>query len=419
MSEKTYYRASLGLKKEISGMVADDYSHELIGALKDSDQGLELPDAQLTIYIAREFGFCYGVDKAVDMAYEARRKFPDKRIFLLTEIIHNPRVNKRMIDMGLIFLSGGFKHPELTKDDITSDDVVLIPAFGTAAGDFEELKQKGAIIVDTTCGSVVHVWKRVERYAKDGFTSLIHGKYFHEETIATVSMAQKEGGHTVVVRNMEQADAVCDFIRGRIDSKKLRDVIPAEAFSENFDPDVHLKQIGVANQTTMLASESLSIAAKVGDAIADRDGVASRQDTENFRSFDTICSATQDRQDAVEYMLKTKDLDLMIVIGGFNSSNTTHLLKVSENYCRAFHIDDASALLSEKEISHLPYGSKEPVISSDWLPDGPLTVGFTAGASTPNRVIYDTMEQLSRFRGVELDAASQEFLKSYIPPTSE
>lgn len=419
MSEKTYYRASLGLKKEISGMVADDYSHELIGALKDTDQGLELPEAQLTIFIAKEFGFCYGVDKAVDMAYEARRKFPDKRIFLLTEIIHNPRVNKRMIDMGLIFLSGGFKHPELTKDDITSEDVVLIPAFGTAAGDFVELKEKGAIIVDTTCGSVVHVWKRVERYAKDGFTSLIHGKYFHEETIATVSMAQKEGGHTLVVRNMEQAEAVCDFIRGKIDSKKLRDVIPAEAFSEDFDPDKHLKQIGVANQTTMLASESLSIAAKVGDAIADRDGVATRQETENFRSFDTICSATQDRQDAVEHMLKTKDLDLMVVIGGFNSSNTTHLLKVSENYCKAFHIDDASALLSEKEIRHLPYGSKEPVVSSDWLPVGPLTVGFTAGASTPNRVIYDTMEQLSRFRGVELDEASQEFLKSYQPPASE
>lgn len=401
---KTYYKSSLGLKNEISGFVAEDYASDFILHLKTMPDGLEVPSARCTIFLAKEFGFCYGVDKAIDMAYEARQKFPDKRIFLLTEIIHNPRVNKRMVEMGLVFLSGQYQHPTLTRDDISANDVVLIPAFGTASADFDFLREKGTIIVDTTCGSVVHVWKRVEKYAREGFTSVVHGKYYHEETIATVSMAQKQGGHFLVIRDQGQTNLLLQTITGKLPAAELLKHFKPGAYSPGFDPAIHLQKIGVANQTTMLASESLEIAAQIGDAIAERDQAPSRSEAKNFRSFDTICSATQDRQDAVKELLATKNLDLMIIVGGYNSSNTTHLLQVSSNHCQAFHIDDAAELLSPDQIQHLPYGAPEPVQTTGWLPattidNRPLRVGFTAGASTPNRVILDVMKRFVELRG--------------------
>ncbi len=399
-AEKTYYRASLGLKGEISSQVAADYASGLIQYFRAHGNRLDVPDAKLTFHLAKEFGFCYGVDKAVDMAYEALRKFPDRRIFLLTEIIHNPRVNKRLIDQGIVFLSGQYKHPELKFEDITPQDVVLIPAFGTSAEELEKLKGIGAIIVDTTCGSVVHVWKRVERYAKDGFTSLVHGKYYHEETIATVSMARTHGGHFIVVRNRQQAQVVCDAIEGKRSASEVISTLHADAVSRGFDAEHHLKRIGVANQTTMLASESLEIAAMAGDAIARREGVSSRRDCEFFRSFDTICSATQDRQDAISDLVAEADLDLVLVIGGYNSSNTGHLLAVARRNCPAYHIEDASCLLEEQAISHLPRGKTEPETTKNWLGSGQLNVGLTAGASTPNRAIADTVFRLIELRGL-------------------
>ncbi|MGF1574105.1 MAG: 4-hydroxy-3-methylbut-2-enyl diphosphate reductase [Sumerlaeia bacterium] len=404
---KTYYKSSLGLKKEITGLVAQDYASDFILELKSLPNGLEIPSANCTFFLAKEFGFCYGVDKAIDMAYEARQKFPDRRIFLLTEIIHNPRVNKRMVDMGLIFLSGQYQHKNLTRNDIQPNDVVLIPAFGTAAADFDFLREKGAVIVDTTCGSVVHVWKRVEKYAREGFTSVVHGKYYHEETIATVSMAQKQGGHFLVVRNQQQVNLLIRALLSELPAGELLNHFHPEAYSPGFDPATHLLKLGVANQTTMLASESLAIAAQIGDAVARRDGLASRIEAENFRSFDTICSATQDRQDAVKEMLSTQNLDLMIIVGGYNSSNTTHLLQVSSPYCPAYHIDDVSELLSADAVRHLPYGAAEPIRTENWLPQQnqstqPLRVGFTAGASTPNRVILDVMMRFAELRGGRL-----------------
>ncbi len=399
---KTYYKASLGLKNEIVGLVQEDYSSDFVLHLKNQADGMAFPSANCIAFLAKEFGFCYGVDKAIDLAYEARRKFPDKRIFLLTEIIHNPRVNQRLVDMGFVFLSGQYQHPTLTKSDITADDVVLIPAFGTATSDFDFLRSKGCIIVDTTCGSVVHVWKRVEKYAREGYTSLVHGKFYHEETIATVSMAAKEGGHYLVVRNHSQTDLVIQYLLGQLTATELLAKFDPQAYSPGFNPDYHLQKMGVANQTTMLASESLEIAARIGDAIAQRDAAPSRNEATNFRSFDTICSATQDRQDAVKHLLSTASLDLMIIIGGYNSSNTTHLLSVSQEFSTAFHIDDASELLSSAEILHLPYGAAEPMVSTPWIPqvgERPLRVGFTAGASTPNKVIHDVVKRFVEIRG--------------------
>lgn len=403
-TEKTYYRASLGLKKEIAGAVADDYQSALIAGIRRNEGRLELPRHALSFTLAQEFGFCYGVDKAVDMAYEARAKFPDRRIFLLTEIIHNPRVNKRLIDMGIVFLSGQYSGT-LTEDDITPEDVVLVPAFGTDTATFRRLRELGCILVDTTCGSVVHVWKRVERYARDGFTSLVHGKHYHEETIATVSQATPHGGHYLVVRGHEETDRVIACIEGRLDGAALLEGFDPHAYSEGFDPERHLQRIGVANQTTMLASESLAIARRIGEALANRHGEEGL--AERFRSFDTICSATQDRQDAVHAMMRDEAArpDLMLVVGGYNSSNTGHLRAVAEEYCPAFHIQDAQELLSADRIRHLPAGAKEPQERTDWLPEGSVRIGLTAGASTPNRALADTVARVLELRGIAIDEA--------------
>ncbi len=405
MPEKSYFRASLGLKSEVAETLAEDYHSSLVNGMRANGGLLELEQARLTFHLAKEFGFCYGVDKAIDLAYEARRKFPDKRIFLLTEIIHNPRVNRRMLDMGIIFLSGQYRSHEHTIDDITKDDVVLIPAFGASVNEFAYFYKLGAIVVDTTCGSVVHVWKRVERYGRDGFTSIVHGKFYHEETIATVSQALGQGGHFLVVRDKTQTQAVCDFIVGKIDEDTLLTGFNPNAYSPGFDPKRHLQRVGVANQTTMLASESLEIAAMIGDAVAQRDGVVSRADTENFRSFDTICSATQDRQDAIQSMVAESPVDLILVIGGYNSSNTGHLLEVARRKCPAFHIEDSSEMVSAEIIRHLPFGAKSPVETHGWLPEKPLHIGLTAGASTPNRAIADTIARLLVLRGCSVHDA--------------
>jgi 4-hydroxy-3-methylbut-2-enyl diphosphate reductase len=402
-SEKTYYRASLGLKKDVAPTLEADYSSQLIDGLRARQGILEIPQAGLTFHLARDFGFCYGVDKAIDMAYETRLKFPQRRIFLLTEIIHNPRVNQRMVEMGIIFLSGQNASAEHSLESITPEDVVLIPAFGVASSLFHQLRSLGCILVDTTCGSVVHVWKRVERYARDGFTSLVHGKYYHEETIATVSQATAQGGHFLVVRDKSEAQRVCDFIEGKLTGEELMTGFHADARSAGFDPTNHLGRIGVANQTTMLASESLEIGRMVSGAFERRYGVDHLE--EHFRSFDTICSATQDRQDAMIALLTEKPLDLVLVIGGYNSSNTGHLLAVALEKCAAYHISDSGEILSEQEIRHLPRLAKEPVIATGWLPDGELHIGLTAGASTPNKAIADTIGRLLQVRGCPVSLA--------------
>lgn len=397
--EQTYYRASLGLKHEIQDQLAADYQSELVDRLRASGHTLELPG--LTVRLAKEFGFCYGVDKAIDMAYEARRKFPDRRLILTTELIHNPRVNEKMVAMGIKFLNGQYASG-LTVADIRPDDVVILPAFGVSVPELAHLRTIGCVLIDTTCGSVVHVWKRVEKYARDGFTSLIHGKYFHEETIATVSQASSNGGHFLVVRTKAQAQMVCDVIRGVRAPESLNEELK-EGMSAGFDPARHLERIGVANQTTMLASESLEIARMVGEALKDRYGVEHQK--EHFRSFDTICSATQDRQDAIGRLLNEGPIDLLIVIGGYNSSNTNHLMEMGLKVCPTYHIDDAREILSATEIRHKPYRAKETVLATNWLPAGPVTIGVTAGASTPNRAISDVLERVLTARGHTIEQA--------------
>ena len=389
------FRKGLDLKHEVAGTLAESYHSDLVAVIKDSEY--QYASGRLTVHLAREFGFCYGVDRAVDYAYQARKRFPDRPVVLTGEIIHNPHVNDQLRAQGIRFLSD----PGESIDALTPNDVVILPAFGVTMEMLEELDRRGCTLVDTTCGSVLNVWKNVKRYAADGFTSVIHGKYWHEETRATASQASHErNGHYLVVLNRDEAEEACRYIRGGGD----RAVFLARfehALSPGFDPDRDLQRIGCANQTTMLSSESLEVGEMFRAAMRDRYGEAEM--AARFRAFDTICSATQDRQDAVAALLDEQPLDLMIVIGGYNSSNTCNLARMCEPRLPTYHIAEADCLMSAFEIRHKPVGGKDEAVSAGWLPaGGEVVIGLTSGASTPDNLVgmvvrrLDALANLSR-----------------------
>ncbi len=395
----TYFRKGFGLKADVQGELSADYNGRIVDALREHDYTLVVGD--VTIRLAREFGFCYGVERAVEYAYQTRRKFPDRRLLMVGEIIHNPHVNSKLRGMGIEILEpdavGIFDFSA-----IRAEDVVILPAFGVTIAAFEALRAIGCVLVDTTCGSVLNVWKRVDAYARDGYTALIHGKHHHEETRATASQVMKyAGGAYVVVRDMTEARIVCDYIEGRGGRDQFLATF-APALSPGFDPDVHLRRVGVANQTTMLATESLAIGEEVGQAIARARGASAR--LADFRTFDTICSATQERQDAVIALLE-EPLDAMIVIGGYNSSNTISLAALCAERVPAYHIEDADALDPEAgSVRYRVAGVKHvDATQSDWIPAGrPVRIGVTAGASTPNNKIGETVARILATRGLAL-----------------
>jgi len=397
--EQTYFRKGFGLKDEIEGALTADYHSRVVEAIRE--QGFRLNVGDVTIKLAREFGFCYGVDRAVEYAYEARTKFPDRRTLLVGEIIHNPHVNSKLRAMGVEFLFRG-ENGAFDFSGVTSEDVVILPAFGVTVHDFNRLREIGCVLVDTTCGSVLNVWKRVESYARDGYTAVIHGKFFHEETKATASQVTKFPlGKYIIVRHMDEAKLVCAYIEGQGDREALLRSF-AHATSPGFDPYTDLVKVGVANQTTMLSNESLAIAQELGASMARRWGEAVLPD--HFRTFDTICSATQDRQDAVLKLI-AEPLDVMVVIGGYNSSNTTHLAAICAGAVPTYHIEDAQCIDPESGgIRFLPVGKREEERREHWLPAGRITLGITAGASTPNNKIGETVERIAATRGVTLDA---------------
>ena len=397
--EQTYFRRGFGLKGHIEGALVADYHSHVVDRIRA--QGYVLTAGDLTFKLAREFGFCYGVDRAVEYAYETRTKFPERHVFLVGEIIHNPHVNKKLHVMGVEFLDRP-DDGEFDFSAVTATDVVILPAFGVTVRDFERLRAIGCVLVDTTCGSVLNVWKRVDCYARDGFTAVIHGKYHHEETKATASQVTKHpGGKYLVVRDMAEGREVCGYIEGAGSGERLLQLF-AGKISPGFDPERDLVRVGVANQTTMLSGESLAIAAEIRRSMAQRYGEASLP--EHFRTFDTICSATQDRQDAVLKLI-AEPLDLMVVIGGYNSSNTTHLAAICHEKAPTYHIEDASCIDPEAgTIRFRPVGGKAEEQREGWLPPGRVTVGVTAGASTPNNKIGETVERIAAARGVALEA---------------
>ena len=399
--EQTYFRKGFGLKGAIEGALTADYHSRVVDAIRSAGYTLDVGD--LTFRLAGEFGFCYGVDRAVEYAYETRSKFPGKRTFLVGEIIHNPHVNQKLAAMGVAFLQRPEgRDAEFDFSAVTADDVVILPAFGVTVRDFERLRAIGCVLVDTTCGSVLNVWKRVEVYARDGFTALIHGKNYHEETKATSSQVNKyPGGKYLVVRDMNEARVVCEYIEGRGTRDELLQQFEGK-MSPSFDPDRDLQRVGVANQTTMLSGESLAIAGEVGKSMARRWGAEAIG--EHFRTFDTICSATQERQDAVLKLI-AEPLDVMVVIGGYNSSNTTHLAAICSDKVTTYHIEDAACIdLEEGSIRFRPVGAHTTEERcQNWLPAGPLRIGITAGASTPNNKIGETIERIAALRGDALE----------------
>ena len=400
--ESTYYRRGFGLKAEIEGQLTADYHSAVVEALRARDYRLEV--GPLTFRLAREFGFCYGVDRAVDYAYETRLKFPDRRLYLVGEIIHNPHVNDKLRAMGVRFLARG-EDGSFDFSGIGSHDVVILPAFGVTIDDFDRLRSIGCVLVDTTCGSVLNVWKRVESYARDGYTAIIHGKHYHEETKATASQVMKyPGGRYLVVLNMAEARIVCDFIEQGGDPAPMAERFGRVA-SPGFDFGRDLVRVGIANQTTMLAGESLAIAEEIRRSIERRYGAAAVPD--HFRSFDTICSATQERQDAVIGLLQ-EPLDVMVVVGGYNSSNTCHLAALVQSQgVRTFHIEDADGVdPASGAIRHQPIGTKSETTTADWL--GPSrTIGITAGASTPNNKVGETIDRICALAGVTAELRAQ------------
>ena len=400
-TQQTYFRKGFGLKAEVRPIIESEYHSALLERIRSRSYTDRFGD--ISVRLARHFGFCYGVDRAVDYAYETRHKFPDRRVFLVGEIIHNPHVNLRLEEMGIRLILPG-DDGEFDFGHITGDDVVIIPAFGVTLADMQTLQEIGCILVDTTCGSVLLVWKRVNIYARDGYTAVIHGKYNHEESRATASQVNRhEGGRYIIVRDMAEAESVGAYMAGQDGAPSRREFLRhfADRSSDGFDPDHDLGKIGVANQTTMLATESLAIGARLREMMAESFGEVHAR--EHFRSFGTICSATQERQDAVLEMMQDPP-NVMIVVGGYNSSNTNHLAHLCREYTTTYHIGDAScidtatgAIHHKRELD--PHAAE--VVDTDWLPEGPFELGITAGASTPNNKIGEALARILQIRGID------------------
>ncbi len=356
-----------------------------------------------TVRLARDFGFCYGVERAIDLAYAARKVFADRRVFLLGEIIHNQEVNRQLTEMGVVSIPNA-EHEAMVAT-MTTDDVVIVPAFGAETGLMKLIAARGCMVVDTTCGDVMSVWKRVRQYSKTGYTSIIHGKASHEETRATSSRAMGDDGmgNYLVVLTLADVDYACDYIRHGGDKVAFLKRFPPGAHSDGFDPDLHLTRIGVANQTTMLKSETEEVQRRLRQAVLDRHGPEAG--VTNFQVFDTICGATQERQDSLFGLLK-QPLDVLLVVGGYNSSNTTHLVEIGEQQLPTFFIRTADCLKSLEQIVHfdLHLKAEKESYSTKLAGDGPVTVGITAGASCPNNLIEDTVLRVFGLRGVDESA---------------
>ena len=387
--------------EQVKAQVMTHYRSDLVDQLRVKGE-VTCPNAQITIKLAKEFGFCYGVERCIDLAYAALKVFPDKPLYILGEIIHNPEVNDQIRDMGIRFLSGPNKIADI--EDLTEDDIVIIPAFGTEVSIREKLEAKGCQFVDTTCGDVMSVWKRVRTYAKEEVTSIIHGKASHEETRATISQATANRGHYLIIRDLDETDSVCRYIREGGNKDLFLEEF-AGRYSDGFNPDLHLQIVGVANQTTMMRGETEEVQRRIKEAIGQSHGKDKIND--HFRFFDTICGATQDRQDALGIMLE-EPMDLLLVIGGYNSSNTSHLAEMGEKVLPTYFIKNDHEIRDSNLIRHWNQHSQEVEETKNWLSESHVTIGLTAGASCPNNLIEDVICKLLELRG----SSAKEFLAS-------
>ena len=380
--------------EQVKAEVVTHYRSALVEHIRAN--GSKFAYGNTSVRLAKEFGFCYGVERAIDLAYAARGHFPaEKPVYILGEIIHNPHVNEQIRDMGVTFLTGSHKAADV--DDLGEGDPVVIPAFGTEVGIREKLANRGCTIIDATCGDVMSVWKRVRQNAREKVTSIIHGKAWHEETMATSSQATAfNDGHYLVVFDLDETDYVCRYITEGGDREEFLQKFDG-AYSEGFNPDAHLKAIGVANQTTMLRGETDEVQRRMRAAMITKHGEEAVD--EHFRYFDTICGATQDRQDALRDLLN-RPMDLLLVVGGYNSSNTSHLAEMGEDKLPTYFIKDAEEMVSAATLNHFLQNKHEMVVAENWLPmEGDLTLGVTAGASCPNNLIEEVILRAYELRG--------------------
>ena len=383
-----YHRKGFGHETEVTESLNQEYQSNLIQTIRQNNY--QITRGNVTIHLAEAFGFCWGVERAVAMAYETRTHFPHQRIWITNEIIHNPSVNKRLEEMNVGFIE--LKEGKKDFSVVESEDVVILPAFGASVEEMQLLNDKGCTIVDTTCPWVSKVWNSVEKHKKRDYTSIIHGKYKHEETVATSSFADKY----LVVLNLAEAQYVCNYILNGGNKEEFLTKFK-NAYSVGFDPDLDLERVGIANQTTMLKSETEQIGKLFEQTMLKKYNPT--QLNEHFMSFNTICDATQERQDAMLELVK-KDLDLMVVIGGFNSSNTTHLQEIAVDYnIPSYHIDSATRIQQGNQIEHKPL-EKDLEIKHNWLPSGKIRVGVTSGASTPDKVVEEVIEKIFETKGV-------------------
>ncbi|MFP4133516.1 MAG: 4-hydroxy-3-methylbut-2-enyl diphosphate reductase [Halothece sp.] len=385
-----YHRRGFGHEEEVTELLNSEYQSSLIQKIRDNNYRLK--EGDVTIHLAEAFGFCWGVERAVAIAYETRQHFPKERIWITNEIIHNPSVNQNLRDMEVGFIP--VENGEKDFSVVNSGDVVILPAFGASVNEMRLLNDLGCTIVDTTCPWVSKVWNSVEKHKKRSYTSIIHGKYHHEETVATSSFAEKY----LVVLNLEEAQYVANYILYGGDKEEFLAKFD-QAFSPGFDPDVDLDKIGIANQTTMLKSETEQIGKLFEKTMLEKYGPT--EFNNHFMSFNTICDATQERQDAMFDLVK-EDLSLLVVIGGFNSSNTTHLQEIGIDYgIPSYHIDGGSRILEGNKIEHKPLG-KDLEITDNWLPEGEITVGITSGASTPDQAVEEVIGKILEAKNVTL-----------------
>ncbi|OLP17397.1 4-hydroxy-3-methylbut-2-enyl diphosphate reductase [Leptolyngbya sp. 'hensonii'] len=377
-----YHRKGFGHDEDVAGQLKSEYQSGLVQKIRENNYTLQQGD--VTIRLAEAFGFCWGVERAVAMAYETRQHFPQERIWITNEIIHNPSVNQRLRDMKVEFID--LVDGQKDFSGVTPGDVVILPAFGASVQEMQLLNELKCTIVDTTCPWVSKVWNTVEKHKKGDYTSIIHGKYNHEETIATSSFANKY----LIVLNMAQAEYVCNYILQGGDREEFMAKFH-KACSAGFDPDLHLDQVGIANQTTMLKSETEQIGKLFEHTMLKKYGPQNLN--RHFLSFNTICDATQERQDAMFQLVEEK-LDLMVVIGGFNSSNTTHLQEIAVDYhIPSYHIDSADRIGPGNRIQHKPL-ERDLEVVDQWLPDGKVVIGITSGASTPDKVVEEVVEKI-------------------------
>ncbi|KAI0565591.1 4-hydroxy-3-methylbut-2-enyl diphosphate reductase [Gracilaria domingensis] len=371
-------------RKAAEGVITQEFTSDLVKELLDNANTIVRGD--VTLKLAKAYGFCWGVERAVAMAYETRRQYPNERIWITNEIIHNPIVNQRMKEMDIFFVEQDGMKKDLS--GIRQGDVVILPAFGASLEEMQYLHNLGTRIVDTTCPWVSKVWSTLHKHWKANCTSIIHGKWKHEETIATASFAEKY----VVVLNMDEAKYVSNYILMGGDKAEFQEKFK-NAMSEGFDPDTDLEAVGIANQTTMLKSETTAIGKLFERTMMEKFGPAELNT--RFVAYDTICDATQERQDAMYELLAEKDsLDLMIVVGGFNSSNTSHLQEIAEHAgVPSYWVNRPECIGPDNRILCRSALGEERVIEN-WLPSGPITIGLTSGASTPDKVVEDVVERV-------------------------